>query len=84
MVQNVGNADLEMQLLEGFLLYPLIVDLRFQHWDESLKTPVPRAERQLLRAFWQFARGMALAGQGKLPDAVVERKQFEALRTTIP
>ena len=39
MVQNVGDADLEMQMLEGFLLYPLMVDLRFHRWDEILKTP---------------------------------------------
>jgi tetratricopeptide (TPR) repeat protein len=84
MVQNVGDADLEMQMLEGFLLYPLMVDLRFQRWDEILKTPAPRAERKLLGAFWQFARAMALAGQGKLQDAVAEQKQFEALRTAIP
>jgi tetratricopeptide (TPR) repeat protein len=84
MVQNVGDADLEMQMLEGFLLYPLMVDLRFQRWDEILKTPAPRAERQLLRAFWQCARAMALVGQGKLPDAAAEQQQFEGLRTTIP
>ena len=77
-------ADLEMQVLEGFLLYLLMVDLRFQRWDGVLKTPAPRAERQLLRAFWQFARARALAGQGKLPDAVAAQKQFAALRTTIP
>ncbi len=84
MVQNVGDADLEMQILEGFLLYPLMVDLRFHRWDEILKTPAPRAERKLLRAFWWFARAMALAGQGKLSEAVAEQKQFESRQRTIP
>jgi tetratricopeptide (TPR) repeat protein len=84
MVENIGDADLEMQMLEGFLLYPLMVDLRFHRWDEILKTPAPRAERKLLRAFWQFARAMALAGQDKLNEAAAEQKQFELLRTTIP
>ena len=69
MVQNVGDADVQMQMLEGFLLYPLMVDLRFHRWDEILKTPAPRVERKLLRAFWQYARAMALAGQGKLTDS---------------
>ena len=41
-------------------------------------------ERKLLRAFWQFARTMALAGQGKLNEAAAEQKQFELLRTTLP
>lgn len=84
MVQNVGEADLQMQMLEGFLLYPLMVDLRFHRWDDILQAPAPRAERQLLRTFWQYARAMALAGQGKLHEAAAERQQFESLRQAIP
>jgi tetratricopeptide (TPR) repeat protein len=84
MTRNVGDADLQMQMLEGFLLYPLMVDLRFHRWDEILKALAPRAERKLHRAFWHYARAMALAGQGKLNDAAVEQKQFEALRKAIP
>jgi tetratricopeptide (TPR) repeat protein len=84
MVENVGDADLGMQMLEGFHLYPLMVDLRFHRWDEILKTPEPRAERKLLRAFWQFARAMALAGQGQLNEAAAQQTQFESLRTTMP
>jgi tetratricopeptide (TPR) repeat protein len=84
MVENVGDADLGMQMLEGFHLYPLMVDLRFHRWDEIVKTPEPRAERKLLRAFWQFARAMALAGQGKPDEAAAEQTQFEARRTTMP
>ena len=84
MVENVGDADLHMQMLEGFVLYPLMVDLRFHRWDEILKTPEPRVERKLLRAFLQFARTMALVGQGKLNEAAAEQKQFELLRTTMP
>lgn len=83
-VENVGDADLQMQMLEGFLLYPLMIDLRFRRWDEILKLPEPRVERKLLRAFWRFARTMALAGQGKLNEAAAEQKQFELLRTTMP
>jgi tetratricopeptide (TPR) repeat protein len=84
MVENVGDADLEMQMLEGFHLYPLMVDLRFHRWDEILKTPEPQTERKLLRAFWQFARAMALAGQGKTNEAAAEQTQLEALRTAMP
>src|SRR5262245_52935680 len=64
MVENVGDADLGMQMLEGFHLYPLMVDLRFHRWDAILQTPEPREGRKLLRAFRQYARAMALAGQG--------------------
>jgi tetratricopeptide (TPR) repeat protein len=84
MVRNVGDADLQMQMLEGFHLYPLMVDLRFHRWDDILKAPAPRAERKLHRAFWRYARAMALAGQGMLKEAAAEQKQFESLRKTIP
>jgi hypothetical protein len=84
MVSNVGDADLQMQMLEGFLLYPLMTDLRFHKWDEILGTPAPKPERKLSRAFWQYARAMALAGQGKLDQAMVERTQFESLRKAVP
>ena len=84
MVQNVGDADLQMQMLEGFHLYPLMVDLRFHRWDEILMAPAPSPERKLHRAFWQYARAMALAGQGKPNEAAAERKQYESLRMAIP
>jgi tetratricopeptide (TPR) repeat protein len=84
MAQNVGDADAQMQMLEGFLLYPLMVDLRFHRWDDILKVPAPRAERKLYRAFWQYARAMALAGQGQLPAAAAEQQQFESLRKAVP
>ena len=84
MLQNVGEADLQMQMLEGFLLYPLMVDLRFHRWDDILQAPAPRVERKLHRSFWQYARAMALAGQGKPHEAAAEQKQFESLRQAIP
>lgn len=84
MVQNVGDADLQMQMLEGFHLYPLMMDLRFQRWNVILSTPQPRSERKLQRAFWRYARAMALAEQGKLDEAVAEREQFETLRRAMP
>jgi tetratricopeptide (TPR) repeat protein len=84
MTQNVGDADLKMQMLEGFHLYPLMVDLRFHRWDDILSAPEPKPERTLLRAFRHYARAMAFAGQGKLAEAAVERKQFESLRKALP
>ena len=86
MVQNVGDADLapHMQMLEAFHLYPTMVDLRFQRWDEILATPQPRPERKLTTAFLQYARAMALAGRGRPKEAAAAQKQFEALRKTLP
>ena len=86
MVQNVGDADLEpsMQMLEAFHLYPTMVDLRFQRWEEILATPQPRPERKLASAFRRYAQAMALAGKGRLKEAVAARTRFEESRRALP
>jgi tetratricopeptide (TPR) repeat protein len=84
MVRHVGEADLQMQMLEGFTLYPLMVDLSFHRWTEVLAHPAPAPERKLLRAFRHYARAMALAAQGRAPEAEAERSLFEASRKAVP
>jgi tetratricopeptide (TPR) repeat protein len=84
MVANIGDADREMQMLEGFGLYPLMVDLRFHRWDTILATPEPERARVLSHAFWRYARAMALAGQGKARDAGAEQRRFERERAAVP
>lgn len=84
MVRNVGDADLQMQMLEGFLLYPLMVDLLFHRWNDILAVQPPRPERKLLGAFRQYARAMSFAAQGRLSEAEAEQRQFESLRAKVP
>lgn len=84
MVRNVGDADLQMQMLEGFRLYPLMVDLLFHRWDEIFAAPAARPERKLLGAFRQYARAMAYATQGRVSEAEAERQRFETFRATVP
>jgi tetratricopeptide (TPR) repeat protein len=84
MVDNVGDGDLEMQMLEGFRLYPLMVDLRFHRWDTLLATPEPARSRLLSHAFWRYARAMALAAQGRARDAAAEQRRFERERAAVP
>jgi tetratricopeptide (TPR) repeat protein len=84
MVANVGDGDREMQMLEGFRLYPVMVDLRFHRWDTLLATPEPERDRVFSHAFWRYARAMALAGQGKARDAVAEQRRFERERAAVP
>lgn len=83
MVRQTGDADLQMQMLEAFLLYPLVTDLRFHRWDDILATPRPRSERKLLGAFWQYARGMAFAGKGDLQQAAAARNELESQRSAL-
>ena len=77
------NADLLMNNvrphvqdmpLEGFTTIPLAVEVRFRHWNEILKTPQPDASLKTATIFWHFARGMALAGTGKVKEAEAEYK----------
>jgi tetratricopeptide (TPR) repeat protein len=60
--------------LEGFTTIPLAVEVRFHHWNEILKTPQPDASLKTATIFWHFARGMALAGTGKVKEAEAEYK----------
>ena len=77
------NADLLMSNikphvqdmpLEGFTTIPLAVEVRFHHWNEILQAPQPGAEFKTATMFWHFARGMALAGTGKVEEAEAEYK----------
>jgi tetratricopeptide (TPR) repeat protein len=83
MVGRIGDADLEMQMLEGFRLYPLMVDLRFQRWDDILSAQEPSSERSFSRAFWRYARAAALVGQGKAREARAEQRRFEREREAV-
>jgi tetratricopeptide (TPR) repeat protein len=84
MVANVGDADREMQMLEGFRLYPMMIDLRFHRWETLLATAEPERTRLLSHAFWRYARAMALAGQGRVRDAGAEQRRFERERAAVP
>jgi tetratricopeptide (TPR) repeat protein len=58
--------------LEGFATIPLAVDVRFHRWDSILKTPQPDPDMKTTTVFWHFARGLALAGTGKVSEAEAE------------
>jgi len=71
---NVGPHVKDMPPLEGFMTVPLAVEVRFHKWNEILKTPQPDPALQTANVFWHFARGLALAGTGKLDEAEAEHK----------
>jgi tetratricopeptide (TPR) repeat protein len=71
---NVGPHVKEMPPLGGFMTVPLAVEVRFHKWNEILKAPQPDPTMQTASMFWHFARGLALAGTGKLEEAEAEHK----------
>jgi tetratricopeptide (TPR) repeat protein len=74
----------DMPALETFMTIPMAVDVRFQQWNEILRMPQPAGDRKITITYWHFARGMALAGTGKLPDAAVEYKTLAAIKEATP
>src|SRR5690349_6574312 len=70
---NVGPHVKEMPPLEGFMTVPLAVEVRFHKWNEILKAPQPDPAMHTATVFWHFARGLALAGTGKLEEAEAEQ-----------
>jgi len=85
LVANVAPHVKAMPPLEGFMTIPMAVDIRFHKWNEILAMPQPDPEMKITTGFWHFARGMALAGTGKLSEAEAEYKIVsEAEQNTPP
>ena len=74
LVANAGPHVKDMPPLEGFMTVPLAVEVRFHKWNEILKSPQPDPALHTATVFWHFARGVALAGTGKLDEAEAEHK----------
>ena len=53
---------------------PMAVNVRFHKWDAILAMKEPSPEMKTAVGFWHFARGMALAGKGKVGEAEAEYK----------
>jgi len=84
LVANVGPHVKDMPPLEGFMTIQVAVEIRFHHWNELLKMPQPDAAMKTATVFWHFARGMALAGTGKITDAEAEYKIVSAAEAATP
>lgn len=73
-----------MPMLEGFLLQPTFVALRFHKWDEIRQMPDPGPKLPLLRAVWLYARAMAAAAAGDVEKAETLREAFVLARRAVP
>ena len=73
-----------MPMLEGFLLQPTFVALRFHKWDEVRQMPDPGPKLPLLRAVWLYARAMAAVAAGDLKKAETLREAYALARDAVP
>lgn len=71
-------------MLEGFLLQPAFVALRFRKWDDIRQMPDPGPRLPLVRANWLFARAMAAAATGDVKKASALRESFLTARDAVP
>jgi tetratricopeptide (TPR) repeat protein len=71
-------------IADGFTAMPLEVRMRFGKWDQVLAAPEPPEHLPIARALRLYARGVALAAQGKTAEARAEQKTFETARAAVP
>ena len=81
---HVAPGVKDVPPLEGFMSVPLIVRVRFHKWDDVLALPVPDASMKTTTALWHFARGMAFAGLGKIPEAETEYRFVSEKQSSTP
>jgi len=72
------------EMIEGYLLQPLFIELRFKKWDQIAGVPDPGPKLPLVRAVWRYARGVAAASRGDVKKAETEREAFAAARDALP
>jgi tetratricopeptide (TPR) repeat protein len=80
---DVLPAVPEMAMLEGFLLQPTFVLLRFHKWNEIRAMPDPGPTLPMVRTAWLYARAMAAAAAGDVPKAEALRGQYAAARDAL-
>ena len=81
---HVGPSVKDMPPLEGFMTIPMAVNVRFHKWDAIMAMKEPAAEMKAAVGFWHFARGMALAGKGKISEAEAEYKIVAEAEKAMP
>jgi len=64
-------------MFEASLSMPLFTEVRFQQWDKILAMPQPASFSITVNNVWHFARGMALAGKGKIKEAKLSQDAFD-------
>ncbi len=71
-------------LVDGYLIFPSEVLMRFGRWEEILKEPEPEERLPLSRAIWRFTRAVALAALHRPEEAVKARDAFREAAARVP
>lgn len=81
---NLNPMAKQMPMVEGFLIIPAQLMLRFHKWDEILRLPEPEASRVQYKLNWHFVRAFAYAQKGDVIRAEEEHRKFAQLKGKLP
>lgn len=73
----------QMPMVEGFLMIPSQLMVRFHQWDEILELPEPEASRVQYKLNWHFVRAFAYAQKGDVAHAEDEYRKFSELKSKL-
>lgn len=82
-VEHVAPAVKAMPMVEGLMVEPLLVYVRFGKWDEILAAPQPDASHPIATAQWRYARACAFAAKGDVASGETEIKALAEARTRV-
>jgi len=72
------------EFLDGFLVAPIHVMVRFGLWSELLQEPAPPADLPVSTAMWHYGRTVALSSLGRVEEADREFAALEKAITAVP
>lgn len=73
----------EFPTIEFFKTIPMLAHLQFGKWDEILAMDAPPKDLDYSNAIWHYARGVALARQGKADLAALEEAELARVKDTV-
>ena len=82
--KNVTGAIDGMPMLAPYGSFEWMVLTRFGRWNEMLAEPEPKDQAPVMHAYYRYARGLALAGLGRVSDAQAESERLVAVCARIP
>ncbi|HZS47504.1 MAG TPA: tetratricopeptide repeat protein [Blastocatellia bacterium] len=84
LVANISPMIKEMPMVEVMLSTKVLLQIRFNKWDDILKLPEPDKSLVVSNVYWHYARGRAFAATGKTDEADAELAAFQSIVKTLP
>ncbi len=84
LANNLRPMAKEMPMVEPFMGMQFAMAVRCGRWDDLLAMSEPQGQTSVLKAYWLYGRGMALAAHGKSDEAEALQKQLVAIEKATP